>query len=33
MNEQQLEHGVTTICNILQLVIDSKIKQDSSPHF
>jgi DNA-binding transcriptional MocR family regulator len=33
MNEQQLEQGVTTICNILQLAIDSKIKQDSSPHF
>jgi DNA-binding transcriptional MocR family regulator len=33
MNEQQLEQGVKTICNILQLAIDSKIKQDSSPHF
>jgi DNA-binding transcriptional MocR family regulator len=33
MNEQQLEQGVTTICNILQLAIDSKIKQDSSPYF
>lgn len=33
MNEQQLEQGVKTICNILQLAIDSKIKLDSSPHF
>ncbi|MGE7907929.1 PLP-dependent aminotransferase family protein [Peribacillus sp. NPDC094092] len=33
MNEQQLEQGVKTICNILQLAIDSKIKQDSSPYF
>jgi DNA-binding transcriptional MocR family regulator len=33
MNEQQLEQGVTTICNILQLAIDSKIKQYSSPLF
>jgi DNA-binding transcriptional MocR family regulator len=33
MNEQQLEHGVTTICNILHLAIDAKMKPDSSPHF
>ncbi len=33
MNEQQLEQGVTSICNILQFAIDSKIKQNSSPHF
>ncbi|MCM3595626.1 PLP-dependent aminotransferase family protein [Metabacillus idriensis] len=33
MNEQQLKQGVTTICNILQSAIDSKIKQESSPHF
>lgn len=33
MNEQQLEQGVKTICNILQLAIDSKIKEDSSPYF
>ncbi|UOQ84629.1 PLP-dependent aminotransferase family protein [Gracilibacillus salinarum] len=33
MNEQQLEQGVTTICNILQPAIDSKIKQENSPHF
>ncbi|MEK3988588.1 MocR-like pyridoxine biosynthesis transcription factor PdxR [Robertmurraya sp. FSL R5-0851] len=33
MKEQQLEQGVTTICHILQLAIDSKMKQDSSPYF
>lgn len=33
MNEQQLEQGVTTICNILRLAIDSNMKQDSSPLF
>lgn len=33
MNEQQLEQGVKTICNILQLAIDAKIKQDSWPYF
>ncbi|TDL64037.1 PLP-dependent aminotransferase family protein [Rhodococcus qingshengii] len=33
MKEQQLEQGVTTICNILQSAIDLRKKQDSSPHF
>ncbi|MFC0475982.1 PLP-dependent aminotransferase family protein [Robertmurraya beringensis] len=33
MKEQQLHQGVTTICHILQLAIDSKMKQESSPHF
>jgi DNA-binding transcriptional MocR family regulator len=33
MNEPKLEQGVTTICNILQSGIDSKIKQDSPPNF
>lgn len=33
MKEQQLQQGVTTICHILQLAIDSKMKQESSPHF
>ncbi|SHT58341.1 GntR family transcriptional regulator [Mycobacteroides abscessus subsp. abscessus] len=33
MKEQQLQQGVTTICHILQLAVDSKMKQDSSPHF
>ncbi|MEH7495549.1 PLP-dependent aminotransferase family protein [Neobacillus niacini] len=33
MKEQQLEQGVTTICNILQLAFNSKNKHNSSPYF
>jgi len=33
MNEQLLHQGVTTLCNILQSYIKSKIRQDSTPYF
>ena len=33
MKEQQLEQGVTTICNIIQLAINSQNKHNSSPYF